>query len=900
MKNAVSTHLLEVVTPRTNAALLSSAEHLFGALALSPDAGPLALEISADHERRRFLVRASTAASQRRLAGQLGAAYPQTELRLLDPDGGGLADPARLDDDEQLAVCTLGLRAAPYLPLRTFQDRDLDADAGPAQADPVLGILASLGDLPPGWRGLAQLVVLRPAPSGWAEPYRRLALESPVEAERAAGAGVSLAGPLLLLGLVGLALVGSSVAGAWQQGDWLGVLGPLVGLVALGGGAALVHRWLGHRALYQPRLVAEKLGCAACLAELRLGIIAPAFAPAAAVETRLERLAAAYRPFALAAGNELVPRAMRQRELDLRDLAPLGPRGGALLNVRELAGLWHLPQAADDVGSLERTTARRRQPLAATVAHGCRVGVAEHQGQRVPVHLAPGLLRRHLLAVAKTRRGKSSLLLRLVQQHLARPATDRHGLILVDPHRDLALAALGLVPPRREADVVYLDIANQRRPFGLNLLDVGLGWDRDQAVGNALRIFRREFDAFWGPRMEDAFRVALMALFEANQALCLDDRQRGRAAQHTVLEVPALLARRGFRHQVLQRTSDPMIPHWFETYFEPLDPRLRLEIINPVQTKVHKYLASRVARQIVGQPASTIDFRQLIGDGKIVIVNLSLFEVGEDTAALIGGTLLNLAARAVGAQASLPPDQRRPVTIMVDEFHTIPGADYEQVFGELAKYGANMILATQTLARLDRLTDAQRTRDLRAAVFSNLDGLFAFHVSAEDAVYLAAELGGGLDEQDLLELGHYQCYARLTDAATGERLPAFSLRLDRPPTSDFTRAELLAEVSSSRYGRDAVDVDLDLQSALERMHGPRWSGWATTSPDAADDPTSTSTPVAEDSGPAAGGIVAGSSVPLPRRTRGPRTRRSRPRRPEATSAPEVHPEWPDGSTSKDG
>ena len=206
--------------------------------------------------------------------------------------------------------------------------------------------------------------------------------------------------------------------------------------------------------------------------------------------------------------------------------------------------------------------------------------------------------------------------------------------------------------------------------------------------------------------MEDAFRVALMALFEANQALCRDDSQRGRAAQHTVLEVPALLSRRGFRHQVLKHTSDAMIPHWFETYFEPLDPRLRLEIINPVQTKVHKYLASRAARQIVGQPASTIDFRQLITDGRIVIINLSLFEVGEDTAALVGGTLLNLAARAVGAQASLPPAERRPVTIIVDEFHTIPGADYEQVLGELAKYGANMILATQTLARLDRLTDA--------------------------------------------------------------------------------------------------------------------------------------------------------------------------------------------------
>jgi hypothetical protein len=130
--------------------------------------------------------------------------------------------------------------------LRIFGDRDLDADAGPAQADPVLGILAALADLPPGWRGLAQLLVLRPAPSDWAEPYRRLSLESPLQAERAANGGVSLVGPLLLVGLAGLALVSSSVAGAWQQGDWLGVLGPVGGLAVLGGGALGVRRWLGR------------------------------------------------------------------------------------------------------------------------------------------------------------------------------------------------------------------------------------------------------------------------------------------------------------------------------------------------------------------------------------------------------------------------------------------------------------------------------------------------------------------------------------------------------------------------------------------------------------------------------------------------------------------------------
>jgi hypothetical protein len=429
------------------------------------------------------------------------------------------------------------------------------------------------------------------------------------------------------------------------------------------------------------------------------------------------------------------------------------------------------------------------------------------------------------------------------------------GLILVDPHRDLASAALRLVPRHRQADVVYLDISNRRRPFGINLLDAGLGWDRDQATANALRIFRREFDGFWGPRMEDAFRFAVLALFEANQNLCAEDPRLGRNAQHTILEVPAILERRGFRHHVLKRSRDPVIRDWFEGYFEALDPRQR--IINPVQTKVHKYLGNQVAHQIVGQPRSTVDFRQLIERHQIVLANLNAFDVGEDVAALVGGTLLNLAARAISSQATLPPDQRQPVTLIVDEFHTIPGADYEQVFGELAKYGANMILATQTLSRLDRLTDAQRTRDLRAAVFSNLDGLLAFHTSAEDATYLADELGGDLDAQDLLELGHFACYARVTDMRSGERLPTFSVRLDPPPVSNSaTAVATLARLSAERYGRDALDVELDLQSAMERIRGPQ-KNTEGTEPDG-----SPSEPVPTRSGvPRPDGVVAGQGGP---------------------------------------
>src|SRR5579864_7875248 len=108
------------------------------------------------------------------------------------------------------------------------------------------------------------------------------------------------------------------------------------------------------------------------------------------------------------------------------------------------------------------------------------------------------------------------------------------SVLLVDPHRDLAEALLGLISPERRDAVVYLDVADRTQPFGLNLLDTGLGWDRDRAVANTLTVFQREWgDRFWGPRMEDAFRYALMTLFEANLSMCRTDPRLGRTRQFT-------------------------------------------------------------------------------------------------------------------------------------------------------------------------------------------------------------------------------------------------------------------------------------------------------------------------------------------------------------------------------
>ena len=438
----VRPELVEIVTPRTNAAIVTPAENLLAAISLRE---PFSLEIAATDTARWFVARAESPAMRRHLEDQLAVAYPQAELRRLDTERFPGLDPARRAPDEQAVARTLVLRGPLYLPLRTFRDADVDA-ARDAQADPVLGILGALGDLPAGYRGLTQLV-LRPAPDDWCKDFLRLAVEHPLAAERAtAQADTSLTSVFALAGLIaagGLAFQGYQ----WYLArDWLhlGLLGG--GLLAGVPGLLWLARRLGGRAIYDVKLVQEKVSRIAYQAQLRLAVFAPASAPRAEVEARLERLVAAYRQYSLAAGNGLAPKRLELRGRELRSLALLPPaRAVPVLNTRELAGLWHLPQALADVPLVERTSARQRLPLPCTVARGCPVGASVHQGRVVPVALPEDLLRRHQLLVAKTRRGKSSLLLRLAQHTMAAAGPDRPGLVLVDPHRDLAWAGCGLV-----------------------------------------------------------------------------------------------------------------------------------------------------------------------------------------------------------------------------------------------------------------------------------------------------------------------------------------------------------------------------------------------------------------------------------------------------------------------
>ncbi len=454
------------------------------------------------------------------------------------------------------------------------------------------------------------------------------------------------------------------------------------------------------------------------------------------------------------------------------------------MNVREAASLWHPPGASDETHELERSGSKVLLPPKQEIREGANVGLTTGDQPR-SVRFPNDLTQRHHLYVARTRMGKSTLMRHLVEHQLAQKAKglNSDAVVVVDPHADLVADILEQVPESLADQVKLIDLADDRGAVGINLLDAHIFTDRDRTADAVVRVARGLWEQ-WGPRMQSILEQTVKTLHEANSHPLTE-----REDQHTIIDGLRLLADDPYRNTVLTRVSDPYLLEWWARDFGGWRKEYRAEALAPVQTRLNYYASSKRARAILGQSRSTIDLRQTILDGGILLVSTAQGTVGRDVSALVGASLLNLVDAVIREQERLPQAQRRGALVVIDEMQTIPGVPFESMLSELGKYRARFVLATQSLRKLNDLSPT-----MRHTLLANVGCLAVFQVSGADARELVWELGRErISEEDLVGQPAHHCYVR---ASVGtERLPAFSMTVRKPELGDPERAQRIREAA---------------------------------------------------------------------------------------------------------
>ncbi len=775
--------LLAITPPRTGERSLLGVENMLSSIAVSE---PFSLELAGDAHGVTLMARCLDDEVVRR---QVSSHYPQARIEEMSLDN----DPLRLRDGEQAWGMTLRSSGPEHVPLRVFRDGDL-LDPG---SDPLIALLGALSNLKEGERVVSRLLLRSLGPE-WSLHHSEMVHSAPsprtVTTSRSPAEGTS-GGPGL-----GIVVLGLGALAAYQGYNWVQV-GDIWKTVLLGTGATLLlsaggwawGRWKASRSrVFDLLLIREKVSRIAFDAELRVVAVLPGTEPGEGRERAkalLGPMAAAYRHFDHPAGARFKVGEVRPVSCDAA-LHPSGPGlfgRRSVLGVREVAALWHPPGAGDETPLVERTGARVLLPSHRSFAGGAPVGDTT-AGRPRPVHFPDDLLRRHHLYVARTRMGKSTLMHHVVVHKLREKAAGRDGdaIVVIDPHADLVAGLLRHVPESLADRVTLIDLADPRGAPGINLLDTRIFSDRDRTADSVVRVARGLWEQ-WGPRMQSILEQAVKTLHEANEHPDTDEHN-----QYTILDGLRLLSIESFRNSVMKRVDDPYLIEWWARDFGRWHTQYKAEALAPVQTRLSYYASSRRARAILGQSRSTIDLREIILNGGILLVSTAQGSVGRDVAALVGASLLNLVDSVIREQGGMAPEKRRGVLVVVDEMQSMPGVDYESMLSELGKFGASFILATQSLAKLADLSPT-----MRDTILANVGCLSVFQVAGTDARHLVWELGRDrVTEDDITSLPVHRCYVRATVGR--ERTPAFSMTVRKPEDGDDSVASRIRE-AAGRY-----------------------------------------------------------------------------------------------------
>ena len=310
--------------------------------------------------------------------------------------------------------------------------------------------------------------------------------------------------------------------------------------------------------------------------------------------------------------------------------------------------------------------------------------------------------------------GKSTYLRRLSRDDLEAG----RGLLLVDPHGDLAEQVKGDVPRRRKNDLFFLDATDPSNARGLNPLRNTEPSERSLIVSNLVATMKKLWPEFWGPRMEHVLRYTLLALLEVRDT--------------TLEDVVGMLVDDVRRRSILRHVTDPLVQNFWNHEFAGYGKQFAAEVVAPVLNKVGALLASAAVRALVTKRRPKLDARRVLDQGRLLVASLPKGRIGEDASLLLGGLLLGVFAQAATGRADLPLEQRTPFSVVIDEVASFATAPFVGFVTESRKYGVGLTLATQTLAGLDA--------SLRATLLGNVGTIVTFRVGAEDAELLSKEL----------------------------------------------------------------------------------------------------------------------------------------------------------------
>ncbi len=467
------------------------------------------------------------------------------------------------------------------------------------------------------------------------------------------------------------------------------------------------------------------------------------------------------------------------------------------LSLTELSTIIHFP------GNGIATSPQFKQSQANTAAaptdmptEGTLLGINRHRNLERMIFMSEKDRMRHFYVIGQTGTGKSVFLQNLIIQDILAG----HGVCMIDPHGTDIQHVLGAVPPEREQDIIYFDPSNLAMPIGLNMLeyDIHKPEQKTFVVNELFSIFQKLYGAnpeSMGPIFEQYFRNATL--------LVMEDPESG----NTLMDISRVMADAKYRRMKLEKAKNPVVVQFWREIATKAGGEASLENIVPyIVSKFDVFTANDYMRPIIGQQKSAFNFRQIMDERKILLVNLSKGRLGEINANLIGMIVVGKILMAALSRVDNVAMDFAPFFLHIDEFQNVSTPSISSILSEARKYKLSLTMAHQFTAQLDP--------GIKDAVFGNVGSMAAFRIGSEDSQLMEHQFAPVFTANDLMNVPNYNAFVRML--ANGVPTKPFSLATMPPAKADFSRIEILKERSAQQYGRPREEIEHEISVRYQK------------------------------------------------------------------------------------
>jgi len=464
------------------------------------------------------------------------------------------------------------------------------------------------------------------------------------------------------------------------------------------------------------------------------------------------------------------------------------------LNLKELASLFHFPVGIGSPQLKEAKSGIAPAPMEMG-REGIILGVNSYRGKDTPIHMSREDRMRHFYVIGQTGTGKTNILLNMITQDIK----NGDGVCYIDPHGTDIQTILSRIPKERIDDVIYFDPAYTARPMGLNMLEYDPKYPEQKTfvVNEMMGIFNKLFDmkVGGGAMFEQYFRNSAF--------LVMEDPDSG----STLLEITRVLADKEFRDMKLARCKNPIIKQFWVSAEQTTGDQSLANFVPYISSKFDNFISNDIMRPVVLQQNSVFNFRKIMDEKKILLVNLSKGRLGDINANLIGLVLVGKIQMAALSRVDMFGKPMNDFYLYIDEFQNITTDSIASILSEARKYRLSLNIAHQYISQLED--------SIKNAVFGNVGSMAVFRVGTEDATFLEPKFKPNFTSNDISKLDNFNAYVSML--VKGQPTKPFNIHTLAPEKGNVEIVDSLKELSYIKYGRDREEVEAEIMSRYNSL-----------------------------------------------------------------------------------